>query len=130
MGVLKMNLFAKLKEKREALKEYRLKNAENKAFKLEREAKEEKHYSSLISRQNEAKATIQEARRVQHPLLFKISDNVKKNLEKNKNDKTYKKIATQSNVFTNSNAKNPFTNSKISQPYYMKAKNKKPYWLK
>ena len=126
-----MNIFAKLKEKKEQLKAYRMKKAENKAFTLEREAKESKEYASLIERQNKAKQQISEARRIEHPLLYKIGDNVKQNLIKNKEDKTYKKIAMpQNNVFGQKQGSNPFLQTGTTTPYYLKTKTKKPYWLK
>lgn len=126
-----MNLLAKIKEKKEALKEYRLKKAENKAFQLEKTAKEEKEYSNIIMRQNKAKATISEARRIQNPFLYKIGDNVKQNFKEARKQSASNKIKiSNKDIFGQKTNSNPFLNSGSATPYYLKTKTKKPYWLK
>ena len=127
-----VNIFQKLKEKKEEYKAKRLRYTEAHAEKLEMKAKYENTLASNIDRQQLAKAQIREAKRKQHPTLFKIGDAVKTKLAENKASKQRLKVKQpKNNIWAQqTDTKNIWTAKTSQQPYYLKTKTKKPYWLK
>lgn len=146
-----MGILNYIKEKKEKFRTKRLEIATNKAKVMEERA--EKHakeleklkehnkaYVSAMNRQAEAKAVIQEARRLEHPLLYKIGDSVKQKFAEAHKNKTSSRFASQKN--------NIFSQSKSEPPYWLKqnkgndlfgnnssshnifTKTSTPYWLK
>lgn len=96
--------------------------AEKNAKDLEKIAQHNKALNEALKRQEKAKAVINESRRLQHPFLYKIGENVKQNFA---NAKKKKSSASLSN--------NIFNKNQDYTPYWMKQSKKKdnrPYWLR
>lgn len=119
-----MGIFGYIAKKKEQFKakqlnlaEIRARTLESKAEKhakeLESLASHNKALTSALKRQEEAKAVIQESRRAQHPLLFKIGDSVKNKFAEAQKNRTHQQ----------------FSNSKSSN-VFGQVSNQTPYWLK
>lgn len=124
-----MGIFNFIREKKEAFRSKKLEIVTNKAKvleeKAEKHAKElekmkehKKAYINAMNRQNEAKAVIQEAKRMEHPFLYKIGDSVKQKFAEAQKNKTSPKLMgkPQKNIFQQSNVGS-------SQPYWLKQGN-------
>lgn len=119
-----MSIFEYIKSKKEAFKTGRLELLKNRAETLEKIAKEKdkekqeiekynKAMNEVLKRQEKAKATISETNRLQHPLIFKMKDNVKAKFDKAQKEKTTNSmfgnnnIGSSQNLWTQSNSKSP-----------------------
>ena len=122
-----MNIFNKLKAKREEYKAKRLRYAEMHAQKLEAKANYESNLASQVDRQQSAKQRIKNAKRRQHPVLYKVGTQIKERLKQNKASGR-KPISLKAN--TTFSSSNVFQSTQNQTPYWLKAKSKKPYWLK
>lgn len=152
---LTMGIFGFIAKKKEQFKEKQLNMAQIKAKALEEKA--EKHakemekltshhkaLQSALKSQQESKAIIQQTKRMQHPLLYKIGDSVKQKFAEAQKNKTHTKLVgntKSSNVFSQvgnqqpywlkqskSSNKDLFGNSKSNQSIFTSTQT--PYWLK
>lgn len=119
-----MGIFSFIAEKKKELRFKRQVMAERRAQNLEKQAQYETILGDKIRRQEVAKEQIRQAKREQHPLLYKIGDSVKNKLAEAKKNKSSVKIRSTNN--------NIFTQTGDQTPYWLKSskKNDKPYWLK
>lgn len=119
-----INVFSRLKKARETYKAKRLDYAKKSAERLQEKVK----YAKALAQENksimQSKAELNEARRVNNPLLYKLGENIKANAKKsyNQNQKAQLRQKPTQNVFTQNTGNPYFLNGGSSQPYWLKKK--------